>query len=91
MSELLKRFENLTLNSCEEERNTMQGYVCKVKSDKKYFDCQNNFLVIPDQTRSKFVLCERKYLEPDSYIVCHGCRNLVSNQQGNSEDFRISD
>ena len=91
MSELLKRFENLTLNSSEEERNAMQGYVYKVKSDKKYFDCQNNFLVIPDQTGSKFVLCERKYLEPDSCIVCHGCRNWVSNQQGNSEVFRISD
>ena len=78
MSELLKRFENLTLNSSEEERNTMQGYVCKVKSDKKYFDCQNNFLVIPDQTRSNIVLCERKYLKTYTYIVCHGCRNLVS-------------
>ena len=90
MSELLKRFENLTLNSSEDERNTMQGYVCKVKSDKKYFDCQNNFLVIPD-SGSKFVLCERKYLKSDSYIVCHCCRNLVSNQQGNSEVFRISE
>ena len=78
MSGFLKRFENLTLNSSEEERNAMQGYVWKGKSDKKYFDCQNNFLVIPDQTRSKFVLCERKYLKPDTYIVCHGCHNLVS-------------
>ena len=60
MSELLKRFENLTLNSSEEERNTMQGYVCKVK---------NNFLVIPDPTGSKFVLCGRKYLESDSYHI----------------------
>ena len=73
MSELLKRFESLTLNSSDEERNAMQGYV---KGDKKYFDCQNNFLVIPDQTGSRFVLCERKYLEADSYIVCYSCQNL---------------
>ena len=78
MTELLKRFENLTLSSSEEERNSMQGYVCKVKSEKKYFACENNFFVIPDRTGSKFVLCERKYHGPDNYIVSHGCRNLVS-------------
>ena len=39
---------------------------------------REQFFVIPDQTGSKFVLCERKYHGPDNYIVCHGCRNLVS-------------
>ena len=53
MSDLLERFENLTINSSDDERNVLQGYVCKVKSEKKYFNCQNNFLVIPDQVGSK--------------------------------------
>ena len=34
MSDLLKRFENLTINSSDDERNILQGYVCKVKSEK---------------------------------------------------------
>ena len=34
MSDLLKRFENLTINSSDDERNVLQGYVCKVKSEK---------------------------------------------------------
>ena len=80
MSDLLKRFENLTINSSDDGRNVLQDYVCKVKSEKKYFDCQNNFLVIPEQVGSKFVLCERKYIEGQSYVVCYGCRNLVSHE-----------
>ena len=74
MSDLLKRFENLTINSSDDGRNVLQDYVCKVKSEKKYFDCQNNFLVIPEQVGSKFVLCERKYIEGQSYVVCYGCQ-----------------
>ena len=61
-------------------QNILQGYVSRVESDEKHFDCQNNFLVIPDQVGSKFVLCERKYIEGQSYVVCYGCRNLVSHE-----------
>ena len=77
MSDLLKRFENLTMNSSDDEKNVLQGYVCKVKIEKKYFNCQNNFLVIPDQVGSKLVLCERKYIEGQSYVVCY-CLLLLS-------------
>ena len=69
MSDLLKRFENLTINSSDDGRNVLQDYVCKVKSEKKYFDCQNNFLVIPEQVGSKFVLCERKYIEGLKHLL----------------------
>ena len=78
MSALIAKFDKLTLNAEDDEKNTLYGYLCKVKSSKNYFPCQNDFYVVPDQSGLKFILCERKYLLKDSIIICHNCKNGIA-------------
>jgi hypothetical protein len=56
MSDLIAKFDQLTLNTEEDEKNFLYGYVCKVKSSKNYFEFENDFYVVPDQSGSKFIL-----------------------------------
>ena len=51
------KFYQLTLNTKEDEKNVLSGYVCNVKSSKNYFECENDFYVVPDQSGSTFILC----------------------------------
>ena len=51
---LIAKFDQLTLNTEENEKNILYGYICKVKSSKNYFACENDFYVVPDQSGSKF-------------------------------------
>ena len=62
MSALIAKFENLTLDTDDDVKNALYGYIWKVKSSKIYFECKNDHYVIPDQSGSKFILCKRKYL-----------------------------
>ena len=78
MSVLIAKFDQLTLNTEENEKNILYGYICKVKSSKNYFACENDFYVVPDQSGSKFILCERKYLLRDTVIICHNCKTGIA-------------
>ena len=78
MSDLISKFDNLTLGSSDEEKNTLHGYICKIKSSKLYFECEDNYFVISDQSGSKFILCQRKFLAKDAYISCLNCKNQIT-------------
>ena len=78
MSALIAKFDQLTLNAEDDEKNILYGYLCKVKASKNYFPCENDFYVVPDQSGLKFILCERKYLLRDTIIICHNCKNGIA-------------
>ena len=75
MSVKSSKFYKVTLNTKEDEKNILFGYVCNVKSSKNYFECKNLFYVVPDQSGSKSILCEGTYHLRDTVIICHNCKN----------------
>ena len=75
MSDLISKFNNLTLGSSEENKNTLHGCICKVKLSKMYFECENNYFVIPEQSGSKYILWQRKVLATDTFVLCLNCKN----------------
>ena len=63
------------MGASEENKNTLHGYICKVKSSKMYFKFESNYFMIPDQSGSKFILCQRKVLATDTFVSCLNCKN----------------
>ena len=78
MADLVAKFDKLTINANDNERDLLYGYLFKVRTSRNFFPCANNFYVYPDQSCSKYVLCERKLLSTDTLVLCHACKNCLA-------------
>ena len=78
MADLVAKFDKLTINANDNDRDLLYGYLFKVRTSRIFFSCANNFYVIPDQSCSKCMLCERKLLSTDTLVLCHACKNCLA-------------
>ena len=70
MSDLISNFNKLILDSSEENKNTLNGYIWTLKSRKLYFGCESNYFVILDQPGSKLIFCQRMVLATNTFVAC---------------------
>ena len=73
MSDLADRLGAL----CLDDRSKMLGYISRVKRSKKYFQCQDDYLVVPDIEGSRLILCQRRIVNSEECFVCLHCTDYT--------------
>ena len=85
MSDLTAKLDNLSLG---EDRSKMFGYIWRTKQKKNYFDCKNNYFVVPDIRGSTLVLIRKVKKNDAEGYICLKCTDMtVFKNLGNIKNF----
>lgn len=66
------------------ERSVLFGYIWRTKRSKKFYSCQDNYLVVPDVEGSKLILCQKRNIDDFYFFICFQCaKSTVFENLGN--------
>ena len=75
MSSLASKLDSVSLGG---DRSKLFGYIWRTKQNKKYFFCQNNYIVIPDTRGSALVLCKKMIKDQSQGYICFKCSDMTT-------------